>query len=104
MTFASADASVQHYVAQAIDSTGVPLAAAFTLAETGVGAEVFGTGTPTLVFTTDAAGAATITITDVAGASSKTMLLLIRPLHESAEARIAVPAGVEVEFVVRRFF
>ena len=86
VTFASPVASVEQYIAQAIDpGTGELLATAFTLTETGTGAEVFGTTTATLVFTTDSAGAAEISMTDVVGGSGESPLLVISPLFVSAD-------------------
>jgi hypothetical protein len=84
VTFAG-PAAVRQYMAEAIDPATMEVnAAAFTLAETGDGAEVSPTDMARLIFTTDAAGAAEISITDVAGASAKTMWLVIRPINDSA--------------------
>jgi hypothetical protein len=86
VTFAAPAASVEQFKATVYDTSGLPVAAAFTMAETGAGAEVFGSGTPTLVFTTSAAGVAEISVTDVAGGSGKSPLLVISPLLASADA------------------
>lgn len=83
--FNSGIASVEQYMAQIIDTTGLGVAAAFTMVENGVGAEVFGSGTPLLVFTTDAAGLATLDVTDVPGASGKSPLLVVESLSTSAD-------------------
>lgn len=68
-------------------------AAAFTLAETGDGAEVSITARPGLVFTTSAAGAATISVTDVAGASGATVTLAVQVVDE-----LGLTSTVEVTF------
>lgn len=91
--YTSTDAAVEHYRAQVIDSTGLKVAAAFTIAETGDGAEVDGSGTPELIFTTDASGVAQITVTDVAGASGKTCYLIVEMVCTSAETREFVPSS-----------
>ena len=53
----------------------------FQLAETGSGALVTGTGRGTVLATTSAAGACTITVTDVVGASGATLYLKVEPLN-----------------------
>lgn len=64
------------------DSNGLTgLIGAWRLAETGVGAEVTATAKPTLVITTDAAGAAIITITDVSGSFSGSIFLVVEPVN-----------------------
>jgi hypothetical protein len=65
----------------------------FHLAETGAGAEVTGTTRATLLITTDANGAATIAVRDVAGASSSTVYLVVQPLNKPG-----YPAYVAVTF------
>ncbi len=54
-------------------------AADYTIAETGAGAEVSVTGHTGLVFTTSAAGVATIAVTDVSGASGESVVLEVYP-------------------------
>ena len=76
-------AQAAQYLATAYDTSMVADAAVFTIAETGAGAEVSTTAKASLLFTTDAAGAATITVTDVAGASSKTFILVVTPIGTS---------------------
>ena len=50
------------------------------LAETGAGTEITTTAKPSLIIQTDATGAATVTVTDVAGASNTTVYLKVSPL------------------------
>ena len=93
-------ASVERYVAVVWDdATGESAAAVFTLAETGAGAEVSPSARARLIFTTDAAGAATIAIADVAGASSKTAWLEISPMFASADVAVfCAPVAVSATF------
>lgn len=100
VTFASGVAAPQQFRCEVFDSaTMVALAATFTVAETGAGAEVAGSGTPNLIFTTDANGDATLTVTDVAGASSKTCYVIVTPLLSSAASeQIVAPAEVAITF------
>lgn len=74
---------VFRYRAQLIDrATGVIQAtAAFTIAETGDGAAVSTNTQGELIFTTSAAGAATLTVTDVSGSSTKGLSLILTPLN-----------------------
>ncbi len=51
------------------------------LAETGAGAEVSATAKPGLICTTDATGAAVVTVTDVSGAYSGDVYLKVTPLN-----------------------
>jgi hypothetical protein len=102
VVLASPDASVQHYKATVYDpATGQALDTVATVDEAGAGAEVWpaGGGQASLIFTTGPAGAATLNVTDVAGASSKVMLLEVVPVHESGEVR----AGVAPTFVTLTF-
>lgn len=65
-----------------VDNNGLEaLVAAWTMAETGDGAEVSATAQPRLIVTTDASGSAQVTITDVSGIATNTMHLLVRPLN-----------------------
>jgi len=74
-------AQAAQYVAKLYDANMLDsLVGAFTLAETGAGAEVSATAKPTLLFTTDAAGAAVISATDVASGSGATLYLAIYPV------------------------
>lgn len=84
-TIASADAWIAEVVGLEV--------AAYTLAETGAGAEVSATGSDALLFTFSAAGAAEITVTDVVGASGATVQLALRPADS-----LAVPTYVAVTF------
>jgi len=64
------------------EATGIEaVAAAFTMAETGAGAEVSTTAQARLFITTSAAGAAEVSVTDVATGSGKTMMLKVTPLN-----------------------
>lgn len=64
-----------------LDGTMVPsLAAAWTLAETGAGAEVSTTAQASLVIDTDATGNATVTVTDVATGSTETLFMTVEPI------------------------
>ena len=94
VAFAAGSAQVAQYIARAYLPTGLQGAGA-TCTETGAGAEVFGTGTPTLLFTTDAAGAATITVSDVAAES---VLLVIEPASASAGTKASPAAAVVLVF------
>jgi len=93
-------AAARQYLAEALDDTTMEVStAAFTIAETGDGAEVSPTARGRLVFTTSAAGAAELSVTDVAGASGKTVYLVVRPLHDSADdLSLAAPAVVAITF------
>ena len=99
VTFTAPAASVEQYIATVYDTSGLPVAAAFTMAETGAGAEVFGTGTPSMVFTTAASGIAEISVTDVAGGSAKSPLLVVSPLLASADVVVrSAPAMIVLTF------
>ena len=100
VTFASPVASVEQYMATLVRDADMEVAtAAFALAETGAGAEVSPTAMGRLIFTTDAAGAATISCTDVAGASGETCWLTIAPLFASADqAQACAAATVSITF------
>ena len=69
------------------------LEAAFTLAETGAGAEVSTTAKAGLLITTDANGVAEVTVTDVSTALAATAYLLITPVDG-----LGAPALVPVTF------
>ena len=76
-------AGVRTYKLQVFEQTMIDaVAAAFTCAETGTGAEVSTTANATLIFTTDAAGAAVVSVTDVAGASGKSPFIEVTPLDD----------------------
>ena len=70
----------------------------FTMAETGDGAEVSTTARPSLLFTCSADGAAELSITDVNGASGKTMYLRLTPLADSGNATVGGPSIVSMTF------
>lgn len=89
---------IAQYLARVYDTNGLPVAAAFTVAETGAGAEIFGSGTPTLLFRTSASGGATISVTDVAGASAKSPLLVIESASASAGAKAASTCAIVLVF------
>ncbi len=82
-------ASADQWVAEVV---GEP-AGDYVVAETGDGAEVSITGHNELVFTFSAAGAATITVTDVSGASGESVVLLLRPTDTFGK-----PASVTLTF------
>lgn len=87
-------AQVAQYIARLYDSAALlALSAAFTIAETGAGAEVSTTAKSSLIFTTDANGAASLTLHDVAGASGASLFLEVSPFSVQAGAK-ASPTGV----------
>jgi hypothetical protein len=100
ITFASPVGSVERYIVKALDDTTMQVnTAAFTIAETGVGAEVSPTARGQLIFTTDASGDATVSVTDVAGASGKTVWVTVEPLFASADqAQACAPVTVSITF------
>ncbi len=59
------------------------LVASWTLAETGVGAEVSTTAKPSLLISTDASGDATVRITDVATGTNADLFLKVTPLSST---------------------
>ena len=78
-------AAASQYIATVYDSAMLlGVAAAWTMAETGAGAEVSTTAKPRLLFTTDANGAAVLSVTDVAGASGLSVYVEVRPVAASA--------------------
>lgn len=80
-------AVVAQYRATVLTAAMVPeVVANYTMAETGAGAEVSTTAQPSLLFTTDAAGAATLTVTDVSTTSTDTLYLLVEPAAVSGGA------------------
>jgi hypothetical protein len=99
VAFASPVASVEQYIAEILDANTEVNDAAFSVAETGVGAEVSPTGKARLIFTTDAAGAAELSVTDVVGASASTVYVTVRPLFASADvAQQCAPVVVAITF------
>lgn len=96
LSAAAEDANVIDVTVQVVNAGGTSLsdtvrciatvvgeaAAGFTIAETGAGAEVSTTAKPGLVFTTSAAGAATLSVTDVAGASGASVTLAVQVVDE----------------------
>jgi len=92
-------AHVAQYKASVYDADMLHgLVGAWTLAETGAGAEVSTTAKPTLLFTTDANGAATISVTDVAGASGLSVYLEVAPVSVPAGAKAGSPSIVSITF------
>lgn len=86
----SGPAQAAQYVARVYDADMLlETAANYTLAETGVGAEVSTTAKASLLFTTDANGDATISVTDVSGTSTDTLYLEVSPMGGSG----SLPAG-----------
>ena len=59
----------------------LPSAAAFTLAETGDGSEISTTGRTVAIMRSSSAGAAQVTVTDVATGSGVKLYVLIQPLN-----------------------
>ena len=87
-------AQVAQYIARVYDAAGLLAeSTAFTIAETGAGAEVSTTAKASLIFTTSAAGAASLTVHDVAGASGASLFLEVSPFSVQAGAK-ASPTGV----------
>lgn len=99
LTAAAENANVRAVTIQAKDFTGADVAAAvkfhcqifdanmlagtvdlWRLAETGTGSEITATAKPSLIIQTSAAGAAIVSVTDVAGGSNTTVYLKISPL------------------------
>lgn len=76
------------------------LVGAFTAAETGAGAEDTTTGRPGIIITTDANGAAQLSVTDVAGGSGAVIVVKITPLERagSTEVKLGVPTTVSITF------
>lgn len=63
-------------------NTELAVAANYTSAETGTGAEVSPTAQPGLIITTSALGAAIVTVTDVSGVASEIVYLRVTPLSD----------------------
>jgi hypothetical protein len=92
-------AHAAQYVATLYDADMLlSLVGAFTMAETGAGAEVSTTAKPRLLFTTSAAGAATLSVTDVATGSGATVYLEVRPACASAGLGAGQAAVVALTF------
>lgn len=68
-------------------------AAAYTIAETGAGAEVSITARPALVFTFSAAGVAELSVTDVSGGTDTDVVLLLTPTDTFGK-----PASITLTF------
>jgi hypothetical protein len=86
--------AADQYVAEVIDTNSEVNDAAFTIAETGAGAEVSPTAKARLIFTTDALGVAELSVTDVVGASGSTVYLMVRPLTAAGASALQPAAGV----------
>lgn len=87
-------ARTQRFACRVYDAAmGPTLAAAWTLAETGAGAEISTTARPQLLIDTDANGAATVAVTDVSGVFVGTVYLELTP-----ENKQGVPSIVALTF------
>lgn len=93
-------ARTAQYVARVYDADMLlETAANFTLAETGAGAEVSTTAKASLLFTTDSAGAAEISCTDVSGAFAGSVYVEVSPLADPAGGIPSVVGSVvEITF------
>jgi hypothetical protein len=94
-------AHIAQYMCTVLAATGIPVAAAaFTVDEDGPGAEVFSGSTNNVpyIFTTDAAGQATLDIVDVASGSGATLQVFVQPLGASAGAGPGAAAYTTVTF------
>jgi len=92
-------AQVAQYVARVYDADMLlAVVGAITVAETGAGAEVSTTAKPSLLFTTDAAGAAIITVTDVSGSSTASFYVEVSPLSVPAGAKAGPSAIISITF------
>ena len=92
-------AHVAQYLAEVHAATMLrQVAANYTMAETGAGAEVSTTAQASLVFTTDAAGAAELTVTDVAGTSTDQLYLTVTPMSAQAGAKAGPAAIISITF------
>lgn len=92
-------AHVAQYLASVYsDAMVLQEATAYTLAETGAGAEVSTTAQAQLLFTTDATGAATVTCTDVSGVSTATLRVIVQPVGASAGPLGGGAAAVAITF------
>lgn len=74
------------------------LVGAARLAETGAGSEITTTANAALIILTDANGDATVTVTDVMGASSKTFVLEATPIGVSGTYTHGTPTYVALTF------
>ena len=99
VAFDSGIESVEQYVAEVWSADTVVDATAFSVAETGVGAEVSPTGKGRLIFTTDVNGLAELSVTDEVGASGSTVYLHVRPLLSSGTSALqCAPVEVDLTF------
>ena len=74
-------AEARDFLAEVLDvNAELALVGAFTLDETGAGAEVTASTRPALIITTSAGGLAQLSVTDVAGASGLTVYVKITPM------------------------
>lgn len=90
---------VQRFVCSLFEATMIEaLAAAFTMAETGAGAEISTTGNARLVIETDANGDAIVSVTDVLGASGKTMFLIVEPVPDTGSNTHGFPIMLSITF------
>lgn len=87
------------YIATVYDAAMLQgLVGAWTLAETGAGAEISTTAKPSLLFSTSSTGAAEVSVTDVAGASGLTVYLEVRPAPDLGALPGRGAALVEMTF------
>ena len=87
----TAVAESQELLCEVLDANAeLALVGAFTAAETGAGAEVSTTARPSIIISTDANGAAELSVTDVATASGLTVHVLVTPLSGGVSKRLAI--------------
>ena len=80
---------VQRVLCQLFDTSMLPvLVGAFTMAETGLGAEVSTSARPALVIDTNASGVATVAATDVSTVFAGDLFLLMTPLNLPGTPRL----------------
>lgn len=92
-------AQIAQYVARVYDADMLlAVVGAITVAETGPGAGVSTTAKPALLFTTDANGAAVVTVTDVSGSSTASFYVEVSPLSVSAGAKAGPSAILSITF------
>jgi len=95
----TAVARAQRLICSLYEATMIEaVAAAFTMAETGAGTEISTTLNARQIIDTDANGDAIMSITDVAGASGKTMYLVVQPAPVSGTNTYGAPSLAVVTF------
>lgn len=91
--------AVRRLVCHALKADFTQDAAALTLAETGAGAEVSTTAKASLYVTTNAAGLAVVTVTDVTTALAGTAYLRVEEVaNEDGAARVCLPSIIALTF------